>query len=188
MNPSQNPSSLRSKKEITDTLLSLMKKYPYQDITVKHILLESHIARKTFYRNFTSKDDILDAYIDNVMQKYEQTILDRKSFNQISIIDVIFEYCIENKEILSILHRNNLMYLLLDKWNAMIPVMHIHVVNAIQPVLEVFTPEQVNFIIRFNIGSIWNMIDLWVEHDMKESPEEIKGALETYLNNHTFFS
>ena len=41
MNPTQNPSALRSKKEITETLLLLMKEYAYGEITVKHILLES---------------------------------------------------------------------------------------------------------------------------------------------------
>lgn len=70
MNPSQNPSAIHSKKEITDTLLQLMNTYSYNDITVKQIILESQVARKTFYRNFLSKDDVLEAYIDSIMQQY----------------------------------------------------------------------------------------------------------------------
>lgn len=74
MNPSQNPSAIRSKNEITDTLLQLMKTYSYKDITVKQIILESLVARKTFYRNFSSKDDVLNAYIDSIMQRYIYTL------------------------------------------------------------------------------------------------------------------
>ena len=52
MNVSSNPSALRSQKEITDALLLLMQKYPYDQISVKQILLEARIARMTFYRNY----------------------------------------------------------------------------------------------------------------------------------------
>ena len=53
MNNSQNPSSLRSKKEITDALLKLMRDHPYSEISVKQIVMETSLARKTFYLNFT---------------------------------------------------------------------------------------------------------------------------------------
>lgn len=49
MNPTQNPSALRSKKVITESLLFLMKQYPYKEITVKQILLETDVSRKTIY-------------------------------------------------------------------------------------------------------------------------------------------
>ena len=59
MNDSQNPSALRSKKQITDALLKLMEDLPYSEISVKQIVLETGLERKTFYNNFTSKDDVL---------------------------------------------------------------------------------------------------------------------------------
>lgn len=44
VNPSQNPGAIRSKKEITDTLLQLMESHPYNEITVKQIIPEAHVA------------------------------------------------------------------------------------------------------------------------------------------------
>ena len=41
MTESNNPSALRSQKEITEALLSLMKEYPYNEISVKQIILEA---------------------------------------------------------------------------------------------------------------------------------------------------
>ena len=64
---SKNPSAIRSQKEITEALISLMREYPYSEISVKQIILESKLARKTFYRNFESKDDVLISLIrDNL--------------------------------------------------------------------------------------------------------------------------
>lgn len=80
MNPSQNPSALRSKKIITETLLHLMTQHPYAEITVKHILLESNISRKTFYRNFSSKDDVLNSYMDSILHSYITCIIEQNIF------------------------------------------------------------------------------------------------------------
>ena len=94
MNPSQNPSSIRSKKEITNALLCLMQTYPYKDITVKQIILESQVARKTFYRNFLSKDDVLDAYIETVLQQYIQSLIQLSDCQLKNILDmaVLFQF------------------------------------------------------------------------------------------------
>ena len=72
MNDSKNPSAIRSKQEITDALLALMEKYPYNEISVKQIVLETGLVRKTFYRNFSSKDDVrstLEKYLHRVSQE-----------------------------------------------------------------------------------------------------------------------
>ena len=67
---SKNPSAIRSQKEITEALIGLMHEYPYDEISVKQILLESKLARKTFYRNFDSKDDVLISLIRSVIRDY----------------------------------------------------------------------------------------------------------------------
>lgn len=188
MNPSQNPSAIRSKKEITDTLLQLMNTYSYTDITVKQIILESQVARKTFYRNFLSKDDVLDAYIDNIMQQYIYSLQQLPNCQLSNILDVIFTFCFQNQDLLIKLRDNNLMYLLLHKWNIFIPMIHNQIVSPNHPMFQEFSPEQVDYIIAFNIGAIWNVIMKWIEHDMKETPDSIKTTLLKYLANLKLFT
>lgn len=137
INPSQNPSAIRSKKEITDTLLQLMNTYSYNDITVKQI---------------------------------------------------IFTFCFQNQELLIKLRDNNLIHLLLHKWNIFIPMMHNQIVSPNYPLFRSFTSEQIDYIIAFNIGAIWNVIMKWIEYDMKESPEQIKATLLKYLSNLMLFT
>lgn len=188
MNPSQNPSAIRSKKEITDTLLQLMNTYSYNDITVKQIILESQVARKTFYRNFLSKDDVLDAYIDNIMHQYIYSLQQLPNCQLSNILDVIFTFCFQNQELLIKLKDNNLMYLLLHKWNIFIPMIHNQIVSPDHPMFQSFSSEQVDYIIAFNIGAIWSVIMKWIEHDMKETPDAIKTTLLKYLANLMFFT
>ena len=46
MNSADHPSAIRSRNEIAGALLNLMENYPYNEITVKQIILETDLVRK----------------------------------------------------------------------------------------------------------------------------------------------
>ncbi len=177
MNPSQNPSALRSKKILTETLLHLMTQLPYHEITVKHILLEAGISRKTFYRNFLSKDDILNSYIDTILRQYLEAIKEQGAYSLMKMLDIIFSFCENNKALLLILRDNEMLYLLLLKLNRLIPVEHRKITqNISEPALS-------QYILFFNIGGIWNIISGWIENDMSDNTTDIKKTIVHYLQN-----
>lgn len=188
MNPSQNPSAIRSKKEITNTLLRLMNTYSYNDITVKQIILEAQIARKTFYRNFLSKDDVLDAHINSIMQQYISSLQHLPNAQLTNILDIILNLCIQNHDFFIQLKDNNLMHLFLNKWNTFIPIMHKNIVCPNHPMFQKFSDEHIEYIIAFNIGAVWNVIMKWLENDMKDSPDTIKAILLQHLETLSLFT
>lgn len=67
-------------------------------------------------------------------------------------------------------------------------MMHNQIVSPNYPLFRSFTSEQIDYIIAFNIGAIWNVIMKWIEYDMKESPEQIKATLLKYLSNLMLFT
>lgn len=183
MNPTQNPSALRSKKVITESLLLLMKKYPYAEITVKQILLETDISRKTFYRNFLSKDDVLNSFINTILLDYVNAIQQQQQkYSLLQTLDVIFDFCEKNKEILFILRDNRLLYLLLEKLNVLILNEHNRYISESQ---ENHLENQLltEYIIYFNIGGVWNLIVRWIENNMRDAVIDIKKSVIFYLSN-----
>ena len=182
MNPTQNPSALRSKKVITESLLLLMKKYPYAEITVKQILLETDISRKTFYRNFLSKDDVLNSFINTILQDYVDTIQQQQQkYSLLQTLDDIFDFCGKNKEILFILRDNRLLYLLLEKLNVLMNEHNRYISESQKNHLE--SQLLTEYIIYFNIGGVWNLIVRWIENDMRDSIIDIKKSVIFYLSN-----
>lgn len=183
MNPTQNPSALRSKKVITESLLLLMKQYPYSEITVKQILLETDISRKTFYRNFLSKDDVLNSFIETILQDYVNAIQQQQQeYSFVKTLDIIFEFCERNREILFILRDNNLLYLLLEKLNALILKEHNRYNSELQE-NHLGSPLLTEYIVYFNIGGIWNLIVRWIKNNMCDSVTDIKKSVVFYLAN-----
>ena len=183
MNPSQNPSALRSKKIIIETLLRLMEEYPYKEITVKHILLEADVSRKTFYRNFTSKDDVLNTYINTMLHKYIDSIIEQDKYSIIQIIDVIFYFCKENKKLLFILRDNELLYVFLMRLNSFILREHKKIIRYNTEFPNECSGELNKYIIYFNTGAIWNVIIRWIENNMEDSLIDIKKVIINYLSN-----
>ena len=165
MNNSQNPSAIRSKKEITDALLKLMQDHPYS------------VERKTFYNNFSSKDDVLDSIITNAIHEYVVALTSSPD----GPLSVIFKFCDKNRELLELLHKNNLLYLLLLKLNVVIPELNCSLDLSGNPFAQMIGDLDPDYLIAFNIGAIWNIIFKWVDRGMTDSPDEIKATLEEYL-------
>ena len=96
MHDSSNPSAVRSKKEITQALLTLMRQHPYSQISVKQIIMEAKLARKTFYRNFENKDDVLLSLLRSILSEYYATACNNMS----NLLSVIFLFASKNKKLL----------------------------------------------------------------------------------------
>ena len=177
MNSSLNPSSIRSKKEITEALLKLMKDNPYQEISVKQIIMETDLARRTFYRNYESKDDVLNSIITDKIIEYSKALTSTAE----SPLDVIFRFCEVNKDFLMILHKNGLLHLLLLKLNIMIPQLNELTDRSNSIFTQIAGDLNKDYIIAFNVGAIWNVIFKWVDLGMTDSAYEIKETIAEYL-------
>ena len=174
---SKNPSAIRSQKEITKTLISLMKKHPYNEITVKHILLESKLARKTFYRNFDSKDDVLYSLIKKTFREYFMIVNTAEG----DVLTTIFSYVEKNQELLLLLDKNNMLYIPLQCMNEYGPFLRSTLLSERNPFNQLFEGLDSEYLMGLNIGAIWNVISLWIHRGMQESPDEIKTTIEQYL-------
>jgi len=176
VNESQNPSALRSKQQIIEALLKLMEIYPYKEISVKQIIMETDLVRKTFYRNFTSKDDVFDAYINMKVYEYTEALLDEKN-----PLDVIFRFCDKNRKMLELLHKNDMMHILLRRLNEIIPHINESVDFDRNPFKQLIGSLEPDYLIAFNVGAIWNVICKWVERGMNEPFDKVKKVLEEYI-------
>jgi AcrR family transcriptional regulator len=56
----------RTRTTLYDALVRLVRKKPYEQITVQDILDEANVGRATFYAHFTSKDDLLKRSLDRL--------------------------------------------------------------------------------------------------------------------------
>ena len=101
--------SIQRQKLFQVTLLAMMEKQRYHDITVTALCKEMEIPRKTFYRYFEALEDVLFATIDDAITR---------SFLHLEIkadLESFFTYWEKNKYLLDVLETNGLSPLLINR-------------------------------------------------------------------------
>lgn len=102
--------SVQHQKQVTDTLLEMMKKTPYEDISVTQLCRNAGITRRIFYHLFSNKTGALYALVDH-------KILDYEHYNKGIPWDSLrfFRYWKEQKPFLDVLCENGFSGLLLER-------------------------------------------------------------------------
>lgn len=97
---------IKTRREIRNTFLELLKEYPYEKITIKLLCERAFIARPTLYAHYNSVQDVLVDCVDSLYEKSEVEAF----FSEISLESYksYFGFVRANRAILKILFANNL--------------------------------------------------------------------------------
>lgn len=104
--------------QIENTLLELMHKVPYSDITVKDIAQQMGFARKTFYRYFPNKQACLESLTDRLIYDCSLHLMQVLPENP-SLLDYYEErirFWVGHREFLEIIARNGLHSFLTERF------------------------------------------------------------------------
>lgn len=167
MNYTKNPTALQSQKWIIETLLELMINMDYDKISVSEICRKAQLDRRTFYRNFDSKNDVLEQYIDKLSIEYME------EFNRVNPTDkykaalMFFEFWQRYIPfILKIQHcgLSSFMFMKFEKFIKSHQELLIDAQN-INP--------QIDYIFAYRIGGFWNVMLTWASNNAVIPPAEL---------------
>lgn len=65
---------IKTKQNIEAHFIELLKRYKFQDITIKLLISECKINRSTFYRNYEDKYDLINKIANNLIHQFEKVI------------------------------------------------------------------------------------------------------------------
>ena len=76
----------QSGRMIETALLELMREKEFAQITVSEIAKKADVGRRTFYRLYTGKEDVLHCYFDKLCQNYRDIcpVLNKYDIDQIA--------------------------------------------------------------------------------------------------------
>lgn len=162
-----NPVSDRSKQLMEDTLLRLMKTENYSEISVQEITDNACLSRRTFYRNFETKDDILKGWVNKIWSEYEASIRQTKDLSLPHVAFVFFSVMLPHVESLQLVSRQNLLPLLLTKVDELLPPTF----QEIKGPLLHFTDETISYALAFSTGGFMRLLPRWLESKPLKTPE-----------------
>ena len=168
-----NKTAILSQHMITDALFSLMKRKPFQQITVTEICEEAAVGRKTFYRNFELREDVIDFWLDLRCEECREVLL------PVSTEEQLYHYCIFLKKYMDeliALYQNGLHPVVEKKFSVFMPYT--------MPLWSENEVEQ-EYRSQYITAGIDAIIRVWVTRGFLESVEEVveivKRAQETQV-------
>lgn len=167
-----NSLTVQSRNWLSNSLLTLMNEKPFNKITISEIAEKAELDRRTFYRHFVSKENILDYCIENLYREYLRDLFEEPQLTIYSVARLFFEFWKDHLDFLLTISRNHLESFLLYKFNKYLP--QIYEALKIESLQEV---EEYRYAFAFKIGGFWNVLFQWIQNGAKQEPDEMAGII-----------
>lgn len=164
MNFSNTEQKKFSKECIQTALLSLMETKLLRDISISEIAEKAGVSRNAFYRNFDSKEQILEEYIVDITEDFYKRMDDAKINARKDFLINLFKHLYEQKHIIEKIRKNNLTYMLEDVFNS-----YSQKVTSYMP-----SNKYTNYYIG---GGFYALVMQWARCGYVETPKEIADIL-----------
>jgi len=162
--------SVQHQQQLSEALLTLMGKIPYEDITVTQLCQTAGISRRIFYHLFSGKTGALHALVDN-------KILDigRHADDAGNASVRFFRYWKEQKVLLDVLSANGKSGLLLERMITLVLEEDYDVIYWLERNGWHGSSKEV---IVFSLSGIMGLVYSWYHTGYRRTPEEMAALTE----------
>ena len=153
----------KSKEAIALALLKVMKIYDYKEITVTQITQEAGVSRKTFYRHFRDKDEVLKHLFDSLYQECISSITNRGIHHYWDVVQCFFDFWEKHSETLKLMNQSNLLPQLFEESYGR----SFEVFRSVksEDIAEHYK-AQLPYLLAYSIGGMNSMLIKWIENGM----------------------
>ena len=170
----------RTKKLLSNALFELIRKKPFEKITVCDICEEAMVHRATFYSHYSDKDELLVHSIDEHLPMTAADFGSEGASDSRGIVEGIINYIADNRDVYTSIFKRNGAYSISDRIQKMFSSKLLKLVTERiknGSVVNV-SPE---FWADFYAGACISVVRKWLGGDLKVSKDELIDNLNTLL-------
>lgn len=156
---------------LAEALIALMEHTKMEHIHIKDIAKKAGVSRMSYYRYFSSKEELLSFYMKHILEEYFSTI-DTSHFQSYQHILDSLNFFYQYRDFALCVHEAGLSFLLLDALNDYIES---------QPLFQQETTE-VSYSLYYYAGALYNTCMQWILNGTKEKPETIAKTISDLCN------
>lgn len=151
-------------KQITATLIDMLEKEALETISIRDLCQQAQIGRASFYRHFTSKEQVLKTYISHISEEWMGQIFQEQGLDLADQMRMIFEHFIRHEAFYRILNRRGLIYLIKNN------IIEAFGPKPQVPALEAYASAYVSY-------TLYGWIEVWFSRGMQETPDELASLI-----------
>jgi len=174
MNEKTDLRVIKTRNLLYNTLLDLLKDYPFEKIKVSDICNKAKINRSTFYSHYNDKYELMVDFMNNLKYSLVEQ-LEKNNYNYslntkeyyLEMIRLLLDYIEEKKQIYQFALVNNENSLLVE-------ILENTIINDITNTIgknKVAIPSDI--ISKFYVGGVVSIVVSWLKGNIKYSKKEI---------------
>ena len=163
--------NLRVKAAITDTLFDLMSEKSLHDISITELITKANVARVSFYRNYSSKEDVLVSLVKDILDDFRNSAdYDMSNPYTLHHVKRTFQYFQKYKRYMINLYNSGFGSMVLEELN-----------NFHKSIMPEPKSNAERYHLYMYMGSLYNTVVFWLQEDNPISVDELAQAiLDTY--------
>ena len=143
---------------LTQALVQLLKHKKLADISITELAKKAGVSRNAYYRNYKSKDDLLNYYLKEIIEKTSKVL---------NLFDPITQTKESWLALLSMIEKNHFQYEILLKAGYEATIL-----NQAEIILDQKQPSKI-YMNHFWLGGLFAVINEWVRLDLKTPKYEL---------------
>lgn len=168
----------QSRRMIEEALFLLMEKKPYAQITVSGITKKADISRRTFYRLYHEKDEVLRCYFARLCQKYLDQVSVLYSYDISRIALEYFTFWRQYRDTLLLMHRRGLdemLYFELGRASRTV------IKTRIGSGGDWKNDREMEYFADYSAGGFLLLLQRWIAEGMEGPPDQYAQAVSQAL-------
>lgn len=168
---------------IVDALFRLLEKQDYASITIQNIADEAKIGRRTFYRYFRSKEDVLvhtiKMYMLQLGEYFKENLTDKRE----DISFCYFSYWEQNIDFLLKMKKAGLTYMISEHFEDAVHdiAKYLNHISFSDEKASLKYYEQYEYEFGFRLAGYWRVTELWSQKNPRKSPREMSTIINEIL-------
>ncbi|MGG5316101.1 TetR/AcrR family transcriptional regulator [Enterococcus sp. AZ072] len=171
-----------TKEWIAEAIIRLLKSKSYSDITIANITDEARLGRRTFYRHFKSKDEVIELISLRLIDDFTANLLEKQAASLAEMMECYFEFWEANIDVFLLLKEARLLYCIEE--NIVDLVLKIalkvgRVPNDLEAAKQIINDHKYEF--AYKLAGFWKLTIVWSEETPRKSPTEMSRIITEFM-------
>lgn len=156
------------KEEITKTLLKELELQDINKISIRDLCAHAGVGRASFYRHFTSKEDVIQKYATKLLMEWGRNFEINPESKASIVFESLFQHLMDHSDFYTLLYKANMADIILQAIKDKIQM------SSSRPNSDAYEKS-------FFAFGIYGWINEWVQRGMNESPEELNDMFKNSI-------
>ncbi len=175
-----------TKNRLFQALISLMENKSYEEIKIKDVLDLSGVSRRTFYRHFANKNELLNHYFKQIINRY---LTERKYFTETDNFEGMLaesmNFWYQERETLHILIKHQHYDFFFHQFNEHAKEVYMNITLLWFAYSGKIDTQ--NYVVSFTVGGYYNTLRNWLMQENPEEPKKIAHGIQQMIIKLTDF-